>query len=228
VRLLGEAKGTCAARQRKFGKQPPRVHHAMQNSLPASFVGGRCLRRMLRVPPGRNVISLKSAYVCGFVMRATSHSARHLARQCRHRCFCHRRRASRKGRAACVSTGRSVGARCWPRLHVRWRNPQPAVRGILKRSPFQVLHHGSETWRVHSGCTLGQIDGDAVEIFVCTHLHRPQNSRKVCYVNYLVARQVIFYRSVTKGAIFWRVTAVDHSASTYGCGVDTRTGVPTR
>ena len=134
VRLLGEAKGTCAARQRKFRKQPPRVHHAMQNSLPASFVGGRCLRRMLRVPPGRNVISLKSAYVCGFVMRATSHSARHLARQCRHRCFCHRRRASRKGRAACVSTGRSVGARCWPRLHVRWRNRQPAVRGILKRA----------------------------------------------------------------------------------------------
>ena len=184
MRLLGEAKGTCAARQRKFRKQPPRVHHAMQNSLPASFVGGRCLRRMLRVPPGRNVISLKSALW-------------------------------------------ALGAGPGSMYAGGIRNQQFVEFEMFPVSSLASWQRNlARPLRLH--CTLGQIDGDAVEIFVCTHLHRPQNSRKVCYVNYLVARQVIFYRSVTKGAIFWRVTAVDHSASTYGCGVDTRTGVPTR
>ena len=44
VRSAAEAKGWWVVRRPHVGKQPPRVHQATQNSLPASFGGGRWSR----------------------------------------------------------------------------------------------------------------------------------------------------------------------------------------
>lgn len=45
VRSLADANSVCVARLPQFGKQPPLIHHATQNSRPASFCGGGRVRR---------------------------------------------------------------------------------------------------------------------------------------------------------------------------------------
>ena len=72
MRSVAFANGTCALLRRQFAKQHPRVHHAMQNSLPASLCGGGWSRRIGRVPPGRTAMPVKSASCTGLSTLVTA------------------------------------------------------------------------------------------------------------------------------------------------------------
>ena len=72
MRSPSDANARCVAMRPQFSKQPERSHQPKQNSWPASLLGGRCCRTTGRVPPGRNVILLKSASGCGLATRATA------------------------------------------------------------------------------------------------------------------------------------------------------------
>jgi hypothetical protein len=65
-----DVNGVCVPLRRQLAKQVPRVHHAMQNSRPASFRGGGCSRRIGLVPPGRTTMLVKSASGPGLSTRA--------------------------------------------------------------------------------------------------------------------------------------------------------------
>ena len=74
-RSAGEANGACVMRRPQFGKHAERVHHATQNSCPASFNGGRWVRITARAPPGRRGMLDNSVSTVGFAIRATGATA---------------------------------------------------------------------------------------------------------------------------------------------------------
>ena len=71
VRSAAEVKGVWVTRLPQFGKHPPRIHHATQNSWPASFCGGGRVRNSWRVPPRRVTMLVKSASGAGLSIRTT-------------------------------------------------------------------------------------------------------------------------------------------------------------
>ena len=171
---------------------------------------------MLRVPPGRKVISLKSASVCGFVTRPTTVT-----------------RATTVRGVSPVSVDTVVfvtdavlpavvGPLAFP-LAALWT--PGAGPGSVYRQPVRVPHFkycimaaklGTSTPAAVSA-TLMDTLWRYLCAFICTALQI--RAKYVTLTIWLRAKSL--YRSVTKGAIFWRVTAVDQNASTYGCGAPT-------
>ncbi len=173
MRFPADAKGTCVALLPQLGKQPPpRVHHAIQCSWPASFAGGQCSRIIFRViPPGRSEMLVNSASPAGLSMRVTAMRESVVSVDTPERVdACVAAVDALPARGAAHGQRMQLGARV--EISLGYSNP---VGKIVECTATQFLQHCGDGGYLRARDAIHRATGHQLHVVMHTHLDGPNN-----------------------------------------------------